>query len=1075
MASTQTGIIAGTIAGKKGDNGEVEVRISWKAIPRSDNSGHDVSFDLQTRETAGGSSTTYDNNPDYLLKIAGTTVYEKTNDRDHPINYKNYTSGTWYTIISAPSTFIAHTAAKTINLYGYFYINSTYVDSGTVSGNITLSALTTACTAPSTVTANASIKPQGTAVTISWSAGGAGTANAISGYRIFWQVGANPTLSSYTSYKDVGPSTTSTTVTMSGARGNTYYFKVQTLGSVSGYSSGISSDNAVCSVNQLPPAPTVVLNYTQVPSTGVGTVKASTLLATDVDGQTCSYYYSTSSSGTKTKITTSSSISINSTSITTLYFWSYDGLEYSSSYTTKTVTCVARPTVSLSVSGKGTKYTTKDYDYYTSYILTATPSAGSGVYRYYYKIDDGEWIAFGSSTTSSKTYTVSDVTSLCPAGKSIYFDVGYYQSIDYSNYNTGAWDSTKAYYIPTMPTLGDIFNNNSTSDLVDTSNNYFYNYIRAYFSKDTGISSVSLSTSPAGTVSTSNNFSSSSPYVLLNTSELTGGTSYNFTITLKRNSHSQAYTFSRTKILNINFGSIDSTNNYIRPHLSNDQIKNTFNDSSLGNNGYFTISFPNILGLNESDNGELYKYGLSSINIGDETTPIYTIKNLQLTTTCNGITYSFPQDDYAFISNTDNDYLEVNVKSSFLQDMIDTINFGITDYNGSYIFSFGIYVYSNFLIEQSSNKKYDITLDFDVPLKYTEQSLIIEYKSGLDIANPDISKEDGWNKIKNGVLLRKGDKIKYTYKWSTYNTYKIPFYGYIKRSSISSDENNDGYMSDEFWGVDVQTTVSPIRDNNPIGKLLNSSISIEREILTITESKYIYFKANISQIINNITINNQDLDWYFKTNTPEYNINYGISVQHNTSIIEISKGLYSDSNSELEGDEISFSYSCSDIGLDTINNELDGFSAEVYIQYSSDENFLEDKTKSLLIEKDYNNFETADDIIEYSGNEWADKNSNFFYVRLKLITVDSGQTNDATNPLISYSNIIVIYNTTPTISYRQNCLGLNYKLPVGETNDVNLSSAFLVIGETSRKNQIYFVSSDGINALSGGTWDEVLE
>ena len=87
---------------------------------------------------------------------------------------------------------------------------------------------------------------------------------------------------------------------MSGTRGSNYYFKVQSIGSVSGYSSDISSAYATSKVNQLPPAPTVTPNKTTVPSSG-GSV-TFTLSATDPDSQTTSFYYSTSAGGTKTKI-----------------------------------------------------------------------------------------------------------------------------------------------------------------------------------------------------------------------------------------------------------------------------------------------------------------------------------------------------------------------------------------------------------------------------------------------------------------------------------------------------------------------------------------------------------------------------------------------------------------------------------------------------------------------------------------------------------------------------------------------------------------------------------------------------
>ena len=132
--------------------------------------------------------------------------------------------------------------------------------------NLSIGAGYTACTAPTSVTANASIVKQGNTVTISWSGASAGTNNAISKYRVFYRNGNSPTTSTYDGYKD--STSTSVAITMSGTRGNNYYFKVQSIGSVSGYSSGISSAYATSKVNQLPPAPTVTPNKTTVPSGG---------------------------------------------------------------------------------------------------------------------------------------------------------------------------------------------------------------------------------------------------------------------------------------------------------------------------------------------------------------------------------------------------------------------------------------------------------------------------------------------------------------------------------------------------------------------------------------------------------------------------------------------------------------------------------------------------------------------------------------------------------------------------------------------------------------------------------------
>jgi hypothetical protein len=77
-----------------------------------------------------------------------------------------------------------------------------------------------------------------------------------------------------------------------------------------------------------------------------------------------------------------------------------------------------------------------------------------------------------------------------------------------------------------------------------------------------------------------------------------------------------------------------------------------------------------------------------------------------------------------------------------------------------------------------------------------------------------------------------------------------------------------------------------------------------------------------------------------------------------------------------------------------------------------------------------------------------------------------------------YSNLVTVYNTEPTVSYRSNQLGINYKL---EKDDEDFVDAILVVGEHSGKTKIIFEGisrkvidivtgeMDGF-VIDGGTW-----
>lgn len=191
----------------------------------------------------------------------------------------------------------------------------------------------TACSAPTAITASGIVTPSGT-FTISWSGASGGTNNAISSYQIYWKVssdGSAPTTSSYTGTKNIASTSTSgsTSITLSSAqRGYKVVCGIVTRGSAgASYYSGIKTGGSV-KINLLPAKPTVVSTNTTVVSTSGTEVIFNVMAGSDSDGQNCTLYYATSSTGSKTKFTSPLSKTLNAA--TTYYFYTYDGIEYSS-------------------------------------------------------------------------------------------------------------------------------------------------------------------------------------------------------------------------------------------------------------------------------------------------------------------------------------------------------------------------------------------------------------------------------------------------------------------------------------------------------------------------------------------------------------------------------------------------------------------------------------------------------------------------------------------------------------------------------------------------------------------------
>ena len=191
----------------------------------------------------------------------------------------------------------------------------------------------TACGAPTSITASGIVTPSGT-FTVSWSGASNGTNNAISGYEIYWRVSPNgqaPTTSNFTRRAYIPSTSTSgsISITLSSAdRGHKVVCGVVVRGKAGPkYFSKIKTGGLV-QVNQLPKAPTIVSTNTTVVSASGTEVIFNVRAGSDPDGQNCTLYYATSSTGVKTKFTSPLSKTLNAAA--TYYFYTYDGIEYSS-------------------------------------------------------------------------------------------------------------------------------------------------------------------------------------------------------------------------------------------------------------------------------------------------------------------------------------------------------------------------------------------------------------------------------------------------------------------------------------------------------------------------------------------------------------------------------------------------------------------------------------------------------------------------------------------------------------------------------------------------------------------------
>ena len=420
----------------------------------------------------------------------------------------------------------------------------------TLSGTpqVTYTESYSACKAPTSVNTNYSIwKPDGT-VSITWDGAEPGTNNAIVGYRVYWKSGGAPTISSYTNYADVTSSPYSFTVP--NERGTTYYFKVLTRGTVSGYDSGISSAQATTKVNSLPNAPTVSASPTRIKSTDSTTVTFTvTAGSTNDTGQTASLYYATSASGTKTAFTSPLKPSLNAAA--TYYFWTYDGLEYSSSYASQSIIKNTPPTISsitMSAYNNTTYSPSKDNRSYVKNINGSASGVTGTSLSYQWKLCVGSGTGASSFETVTNISTATSISNIDVTSYGANFGTAYKLALtvtdDLGEFTT-AYSST-VYVIPAAPTISSIYNQKGSGNKGgNTNDSHFEDGIRInYNENNTGLTRELQ-------YSTNSDFSSLSTFSLSGTSysdatltSLTRGTTYYFRVKFTCNSKTATVTYS---------------------------------------------------------------------------------------------------------------------------------------------------------------------------------------------------------------------------------------------------------------------------------------------------------------------------------------------------------------------------------------------------------------------------------------------------------------------------------------------------------------------------------------------------
>ena len=483
-----------------------------------------------------------------------------------------YSGGTYSNITNYKKTIFAsgtlaiphdpNDGTKTFTISGFtgwLYGHGNYTAK---SQNFSLPSITiyTNCTPPSNVQFSNSpsfLSPKDGSITVTWTPGADGTYNPINEYRAYYCFSSDGRLPTENdAYKGVISGTSARIPIKEENRGQYLRVGVQAR---SKYNNTSLIFSIAIPVNSLPNSPSVSFTSKTVPST------QTSVTITDISpgnlnfgSKTGSVWWASSSTGSKTKLSTNSLTdntlgSLDQGSSKNYYFWTYDGFEYSSSYTTVTITKNIKPAITVELTSSKNSIVTGASNvlervsftvtaqnkacYYTLKILRGV---GADEKTLYTLKSDSYLSSSGNSDTPS-----FNIRSLGLSAGEFYFHFAcndYIESGDSIIKDNGG----KKYYSPALPTFSNntTYNQFSESKVPGTNSTDFYQKLRFISSHydsylyDNGIFRLDTSSNETISYTVSKSTSSENPpkkifYDVTITSDLVPGQTYDFFPTLQ--------------------------------------------------------------------------------------------------------------------------------------------------------------------------------------------------------------------------------------------------------------------------------------------------------------------------------------------------------------------------------------------------------------------------------------------------------------------------------------------------------------------------------------------------------------
>ena len=503
--------------------------------------------------------------PGYVLECKVTSSTGGDSGWISFTEYGNKYSGTTKRSFNYSFTATSSSAGAFDRVTFSFRNNSNY-DSGynsfsTYTDFSTPALLWTNCTAPSRVSSTSSSVITPGTLSVNWTEGTSGVDNAIKNYTVYWLVsstsGQLPTTSWY-SGKEVISGLSYSIPIPENYRGQYISVKVQSNAT---YNSPISNDYISRSVNSLPNRPSVSFTSKTIPSTQASvTITNISPGNLNFGSKSGSVYWARTSDGNREvvsgkEITDNTLGDLEQGSSKYYYFWTYDGLEYSSSPTIVTITKNIKPVISVTGNAKETTYS-KVSNQKDNTVLEVFSNFLSANKNCFYDVKIKKYIAPGSSSllltlidneklTTKETPLNRDIRSLGLPECKYYFEFTCRDEIEVGNSVTSG-----RYISPPLPTFSGDTTYNQFSDenipknVPGTNSTDFYQKLRFASSHydsylyDNGIFRLDTGSNETIPYTVSKSTSSENPpkkifYDVTITSDLVSGQTYDFFPTLQ--------------------------------------------------------------------------------------------------------------------------------------------------------------------------------------------------------------------------------------------------------------------------------------------------------------------------------------------------------------------------------------------------------------------------------------------------------------------------------------------------------------------------------------------------------------